>query len=258
MSDKNNNRRKVISPIGFNYKSEKPIIVDDWPKFYTGTIYKSVLGDYFEIVEYVNSINVKIRFLDGSNYETVAPLNSIKSGYVKNPYHRYKYGQILGEGPYSRKDHTKIYDTWHGIFVRINQPGPYSKTSICEEWLNFQVFAAWYENYLSMLNLDYIYQLDKDVFQWNQEYKIYSPQTCCLIPTNMNNILGGLFTERKQYPDLPIGVYRSDTVAERYTATIQYNINDRVNLGSYNTPIEAFEAYKKAKENHIKQMADIY
>lgn len=32
----------------------------------------------------------------------------------------------------------------------------------------------------------------------------------------------------------------------------------RINLGYYQTPVEAYEVYKRAKENYIKQVADEY
>ena len=54
--------------------------------------------------------------------------------------------------------------------------------------------------------------------------------------------------------NLPIGVGRSGC---NYLARITIN-KKYINIGVFSNPISAFNAYKQAKENHIKQVAQQY
>ena len=56
----------------------------------------------------------------------------------------------------------------------------------------------------------------------------------------------------------PKGVsYQSKGNWSRYYANISIN-SKWVNLGCYTTPEEAFQAYKSAKEQHVKELATQY
>jgi len=103
-------------------------------------------------------------------------------------------------------------------------------------------FAAWYEiNYIEG------FHLDKDIIC--PDCKMYSPENCAFVPREINNLL----TLRKNDRGVsPIGVNKR---GKGYRVTITQN-KKQVYLGSYLTPEEAFEAYKTAKEKHIKEVAD--
>ena len=91
-----------------------------------------------------------------------------------------------------------------------------------------------------------------------KECKVYSSQTCCLVPERLNTIISSLNVKREKHSDLPSAVYRSDSKIERYCSYIQYSRYERVCLGTFDTPMEAFEVYKKAKESQIKQLAKMF
>jgi len=62
----------------------------------------------------------------------------------------------------------------------------YVGCTVCEEWLNYQVFAEWYENnYKEIPNIKF--QLDKDLMIKGN--KVYSPKNCKLIPHYVNAFL---------------------------------------------------------------------
>ena len=64
-----------------------------------------------------------------------------------------------------------------------------------------------------------------------------------------------LFTKRDaNRGDCPIGVsyHKRD---RKYQAHCNIN-GKKINLGYYSTPLEAFNAYKQAKENEIKKIAN--
>ena len=126
-----------------------------------------------------------------------------------------------------------------------NKP-TYKECKVCNEWLNYQNFAKWFEdNYYTIENEKVA--LDKDILIKNN--KIYSPNTCIFVPVRINS----LFLKRQNYRgDTPIGVHYVD-LTKKYEAQCAGN-----NLGAYDTPEEAFSVYKQYKENMIKQVADEY
>ena len=149
-------------------------------------------------------------------------------------------------------NHIKSYIQWKSMLSRCYDPKihkiepSYIKCEVCEEWKLFSNFKKWFdENYVEG------YQLDKDIlFKGN---KIYSQNTCCFVPQEVNK----LFTNRKNdRGNLPIGVCYS----KKYNKfTSQINIDGkRKNLGFFNNDKEAFYAYKKEKEKNIKEMAEKY
>lgn len=118
----------------------------------------------------------------------------------------------------------------------------YKGCSVCEDWLYLSRFKEWYEsNYIEG------YDIDKDLIV--KGYKIYSPDTCCFIPHDINTIIA-ISRERKH--NLPIGVVKCKG---GYQARMG---KDRQIIGFYKTPEAAFLAYKKAKEQYIKVLAEKY
>ena len=114
--------------------------------------------------------------------------------------------------------------------------------TVDERWHNFQNFAEWYyDNYIEG------YHLDKDIlFKGN---KIYSPETCCFVPQEINK----LFTKRQsKRGDYPIGVISN----KKRFISIFTKEKKIFYLGSFATPEEAFIAYKTEKENRIKEIAN--
>ena len=93
-------------------------------------------------------------------------------------------------------------------------------------------------------------ELDKDIL--SKENKIYSPETCCLVP----RIVNSLFIKRtRDRGSLPIGVTKH---GERYRAKCNDPLsNVRKHVGVFDTPELAFNAYKKYKEALIKKVAQI-
>lgn len=171
---------------------------------------------------------------------------------MKHPYLPviFKKGYMGGSKYKTRTNgkHSKIYQVWHDMLKRsygiewLAKYPTYRGCSVTEEWLNFQNFAKWFEkNYIEG------YQLDKDVLYKNN--KLYSPETCCFIPHNINKLLTKHNKDRGQYP---LGVCKG---GNRYKASVFID-GKTINLGSYKTSEEAFYSYKKVKEDIIKAVAN--
>lgn len=239
-----------------NNRPTKPIQIFDYKKFHEGSIYNTKFGGPLIVLEYIDKFHVRIKFLDQAGYETIANIDNILAGNVKNPFTLNKYGGYYGVGPYTSVQYMHVYKVWEGVLKRsnpiYNAQSSYMNTTICEEWRNFQNFADWYLGYKLLLNPNYKYQIDKDILQWNQKNKIYSPNTCCLVPEEINDALVGLHLNRNC--NLPVSVQINGRGYSPYM-TIK---DDKKYLGIYNTPEEAFLVYKKNKESYIKELAERY
>ena len=208
----------------------------------------------FVVTEYLDSRNVKIRF--ENSYETICRASQVLEGNVRNPYFPSVCGiGFLGKGLYSRKTHTTINLIWNNMLKRcynkdmvVKKPS-YSDCIVDVEWHNFQNFAYDYEQ---MAGSDKGWQLDKDILVKGN--KLYSKETCCLVPQHINN----LFTKNtSKRGDLPIGVNLSGNESNPYQAACSVD-NHLVYLGVFSTAEEAFQAYKQAKESEIKRVAKLY
>lgn len=82
--------------------------------------------------------------------------------------------------------------------------------------------------------------------------KIYSPDTCLLVPNNINCLILKCNSRRGKYP---IGVYL-DTTVDLYRAQCENpKYSRQITVGYFEDPESAFQAYKIYKEKLIKQIA---
>ena len=150
----------------------------------------------------------------------------------------------------------KYYETWKGMLRRCysnkfhKKEPTYKNCEVCEEWLLFSNFKKWYKDNYYQIDNDTM-ALDKDIL--NKGNKVYNPNDCVFV----NQVINNLFIKNdKIRGNLPIGVQtRKDT--KKYIA-ISCNGSGNKSLGSFNTTEEAFNAYKKDKEQYIKQVAEEY
>lgn len=184
--------------------------------------------------------------------------------YIENSHLRgsgvYNVG-YMGNGKYKsciNGVEQTSYSKWRDMFDRCysnnKKSDTYKDCFVCEEWHNYQNFAKWYEENLWDAKFTF---LDKDIlFKGN---KIYSPDTCIFV----NNRINTLFVKsNKSRGDFPIGVSydksRNKFSSHCCTRTGEESKRNRLFLGRFDTPIEAFNAYKQFKESYIKQVADDY
>jgi len=92
------------------------------------------------------------------------------------------------------------------------------------------------------------WQLDKDILVKGN--KLYSKDTCCFVPQEVNYLLTKSDKARGEWP---IGVY-FHKASGKFHARLKIN-GKKKDLGRFSTPEEAFQAYKTAKEAHIKAVA---
>jgi hypothetical protein len=222
------------------------------PQNRVGEKYINNEGQRAEIIEYKSSVNITIKFEDSSIVSNLQ-YDNIKRGAFKNPYIKNicNFGYI-GEMRNIIKDSTynKFYSTWVNMIKRcyverelIKYPS-YRKISVAEEWSCFENFYKWaILNYNSEFMQNW--QLDKDILV--KRSKIYSIETCCFVPSAINNLF---IKSNSIRGNLPIGVTKE---GNKFKASIKIK---QKSLKRCNTPEEAFNIYKNAKEKYIKNTAD--
>lgn len=146
------------------------------------------------------------------------------------------------------------YEVWHNML-----DGCYSKKSdkayrkengcsVSDDWLFFNKFNDWFN-----VNYHSNFILNKDLLL--SENKIYSELTCFLVPKIINDLLIEKEHGKSQYP---IGVlFRKDRPENNFEATFKIDGKDN-HIGFYKTLEDASGAYKVAKVNAIKVLADDY
>ena len=212
-------------------------------------------GYTVEIVEYNGSLNCNIKFLtDRGNILYNIENHRVKKGTVVNPYHPNKYNGFMGDGDYQssyNNKHSIAYKVWSDMLKRVYSEKyhtikpTYKDINLCEEWHNFQNFAKWHEdNYNPEMMQGW--HLDKDIIC--PDCKIYSPETCSFLPSEINAI----FSSSKSYRgNLPIGVSkkRGHYEANFRNKFLGYSKNDINYL---------FNLYKMAREDYTKEIAEKY
>lgn len=217
-------------------------------------------GSLMKIVECLENGKIIVEFQDDYKFRVSSIYGNFKSGSIKNPFHPSIYRVGIAGNKYPRSINckmTKEYDTWIHILQRCfdenlktKQPS-YKDKECCDEWLYYPNFYEWLHN---QTNFDKWYHgkrwaIDKDILI--KRNKVYSPETCCLIPQNVNCLFLKREAERGKYP---IGVQYTE---DGFAARCRNPFTDRAEeLGFYSTPERAFNAYKIYKEDIIKQVAE--
>ena len=217
-------------------------------------------GYVVEIVEYNSSSDLWVEFQDKHRSRVHTTYQHCRKGEIKNLYHPSVYGMgFIGQGEYKSKvngKRTKYYKYWQDMLERCydekyhkKQP-TYKDCFVNEEAHCLQDFGAWFdENYYEIEGEQM--ELDKDILcKGNKEYSF---NTMIFVPQRINV----LFIKNDAIRgDLPIGV-NYDKKSNKYRTQCQ-TLGHQKCLGYYNTPHEAFLAYKEFKEQYIKQVADEY
>ena len=222
-----------------------------------GEIKLNRYGTPMKIIDYKNSKSVLIEFQDEYRHKKVINYKDFSSGKASNPYDRSVYGiGYLGEGKYGADSKNKrVYTVWQDIIRRCHFPDPnnqngYLGCSMVTEWYNFQNFAKWYYENSYDINGENLH-IDKDLLYFNN--RVYGPDTCILIPERINYLIIRHAPQRGKYP---IGV-REHRNCSRFEARCMTH-NGKESIGFFDTPEEAFLAYKKRKEEFIKEVANEY
>ena len=221
-----------------------------------GKVCKSKSSGDFKVLKYNNAKDVEIQFIN-TGFETTVQLGHIRNGYVKDPYVSSVFGVgVLGAKYQTKIDgvNTKEYDLWCNMLQRCysdifkKKRPTYEGCEVSENFKSYEYFYEWCNKQVGFPNKDW--HLDKDLLIKGN--KVYSEPTCVFLPAEINTLLIKSTASRGEHL---IGVHWCKT-AKAFIAKVSRNKGKQEHLGLFNTEIEAFNAYKKAKESFIKEQAN--
>jgi len=152
-------------------------------------------GDLFEIAD-SPGFRVKgrrgyvlLHFLETDNYQfeytTKIPKETIDLG--KPFMYGIGYMSSTRKDPAERAPLGSEYIRWQRMLERCYDKGgkTYKDVTVCDEWHDFKKFQKWYDKVCR--TKDIRWSLDKDLF--SDDVRVYSPETCVLIPKQVNLLL---------------------------------------------------------------------
>ena len=212
-----------------------------------------------KIIEYQNSNNIIVEFQDERKTKVHTRYRFFQSGKVYNPYDKNVMGIGVTGDIYPvtiNGKSTKEYNAWISMLHRCfdeemkNEHPTYKDVTCCDEWLFFPNFYEWLH---SQSNFDRWlkgnrWALDKDILVKGN--KIYSPETCCLVPMRINS----LFALPTKTGECVLGVQKNNG---KFIAEISdIDSHKSKYVGTYDTEEDAFYlGYKPRKEFSIRQIA---
>ena len=170
----------------------------------------------------------------------------------------YGVGYLNGEKPYSKGNCEYEYEIWSSMMQRCYGRGASSKyhndCSVSDNFKDYSYFKMWCNQQIGFNCRDGkkgLFHLDKDLL--SNDARIYSEETCCFIPAEINCALPSPKHLNKTLA-LPLGVSkRKDRV--KFSATLA--CYGRVkHLGSFITVEEAVNAWKVAKSLYFLELAE--
>ena len=220
-----------------------------------GEIKENNKGTKMKIIAQRSNYDIDVEFLDNHHYVFKhAKYQNFKNGAIKNPFDITVFGKgYLGDGEYSgwiNGEHTEEYEIWKGIIKRCYCEKQsdvfnsyYNISEVCDEWLNFQNFAQWYDNH--KYECDGRLHIDKDIkYPGN---KIYSPYHCLLVPQRINM----MFMNKPNKYNLPSGI--APIANGRYNASYRGK-----SIGNYDTLELAVKAHDTEKKKALIELANEY
>lgn len=218
-------------------------------------------GCLMKIVEYIDANNMIVEFQDEYRARVHTSYKHFAKGNVRNPYNKSIFDIGIVGSKYKTKinnKHIKEYVAWCGMLERCfdskykeSRPA-YEQVTCCKEWLLYENFYEWLhsqENFNKWIDGDR-WAVDKDILVKGN--KIYYPDSCCLVPININSLFVKNDSLRNE---LPIGVRKT---GNKFSAYCQNPFTGkREYIGIYYSQEQAFIAYKQYKEKLIKQIAEL-
>lgn len=224
---------------------------------YLNKTYTNKQGLNYKIVHYNTYYDIIVMF--DSGYIKSATMKEVKRNAIKDKLSPSVYGVGIVGIRYQTKangKHTTEYSVWKNMLRRCYSEKcrqkfqSYSDCTVSENFKKYSYFYEWVNKQVGFNSVDDIgnpFHLDKDLLIKGN--KIYGDDTCVFLPLEINVVLAIKDSKHKKFH---VGVRKS---ANRYEATCCIN-GKLVYLGAFDTELEAFNAYKEAKENYLKELAN--
>lgn len=214
----------------------------------------------FKVINYENSRKVTVEFLE-TGYRKVCNMKELRTGAMKDTTLPSIYGVGFVGSKYktffSSDTKSKInreeYEHWRGLLRRCYSEKERYKFPTYEGCVvsdNFKSYEFFYEWCEKQIGAKEGFDLDKDLLIKGN--KVYSEDTCVFLPREVNNALSKNNVKRGK---LPIGVHFCNT-KRVFVSQVCRNNGSQDFLGYFNNSTDAFNAYKVAKEDYLKSLAE--
>mgnify|MGYP003605390722 CR=1 FL=1 len=220
-----------------------------------GSLVKTNNFGYLLITRYVSSREVYSKFID-TGYEVKTTMQQLLKGNINDRLKPTVFGVgVIGEclTVDSCGNRLKEYQVWKGMLERcysdkFQAKKPTYKGCIVSE--NFKYFPYFKEWCNKQIGFDQVgWHLDKDIL--SKGNKVYSEDTCCFVPQEINSLLVRSNATRGKYP---LGVSYLTRLG-MFEASVSLGGRNK-RIGRFYNAQEAFYAYKEVKESYIKEVAN--
>ena len=126
----------------------------------------------------------------------------------------------------------------------------YEGCEVSDNFKSYEYFYEWCNQHVGFDNDGW--HLDKDLLVKGN--KLYSEDSCVFIPVEINSLLVKREALRGEYL-IGVSWYKTN---KAFISRVNKNKGKSEHLGFFNTELEAFNAYKQAKESFVKEQAEKY
>lgn len=224
-----------------------------------GEILKSEKFGSFEVVNVADAQNIVVRFVGDD--KSVIPKKPTKKNHrikgfstptvcgfgIKNEKYPCTYIDEKGV-----KKNRREYQIWQGMIARCYNKNSFAKHPTYEGCTideSFRHYADFYEWCNSQIGFKEKFELDKDLLMKGN--RLYSKDLCLFLPKEINVAL----TRRQKHRGICVIGVTFEKASDRFVARM--GLRGKVKtLGHFKTEIEAFNAYKSAKEQYLRDLAE--
>lgn len=198
-------------------------------------MYVTPNNEQYQVVKSIDECRYLVRFTKSNNYQ-IADISIFGTKRLKDCSQNLVFGVGYATGTpenpviLSDGSHERSREVWYQMISRCYKDGgnrAYKDVTVCDEWHNYMAFRAWYLQNCDLDNPNR-FELDKDLFSGDS--KIYSPQTCCFIPQEINSTLKGL----KKYDKCNISetsaktIYHLSLLLDKYNDYLAENVREKL------------------------------
>ena len=220
-----------------------------------GSLVKTNNFGYLLITRYVSSREVYSKFID-TGYEVKTTMQQLLKGNINDRLKPTVFGVgVIGEclTVDSCGNRLKEYQVWKGMLERCYsdkfqaKKPTYKGCIVSENFVCYLYFKKWCNKQIGFDQVGW--HLDKDIL--SKGNKVYSEDTCCFVPQEINSLLVRSNATRGKYP---LGVSYLTRLG-MFEASVSLGGRNK-RIGRFYNAQEAFYAYKEVKESYIKEVAN--